>query len=93
MPPECGTGRRSQEDGARVRRGIYEGISEGDPKEEINQMVGLPEKLIYMVNLRDYSFDLSDEMTIESILLQAKRNMHRLSKGKGRCRFNVWRLL
>ena len=49
-------------------RGLYEGISEGDPKEEINQMVGLPEKLIYMVNLRDYSFDLSDEMTIESIL-------------------------
>ncbi len=49
-------------------RGLYEGISEGDPEEEINQIVGLPEKLIYQVNLRDYSFDLSDRMTIESII-------------------------
>ena len=49
-------------------RGLYEGISKGDPKEEINQIVGLPEKLIYMINLRDYSFDLSDQLTVESIL-------------------------
>lgn len=49
-------------------RGLYEGISKGDPKEEINQIVGLPEKLIYRINLRDYSFDLSDQLTVESIL-------------------------
>ncbi|MBR4513679.1 MAG: hypothetical protein IKO61_02160 [Lachnospiraceae bacterium] len=49
-------------------RGLYEGISKGDPNEEINQLVGLPEKLIYMVNLRNYAFDFSDQRTIEAIL-------------------------
>ena len=57
----------SLEDYTRLR-GLYEGISKGDPKEEINQLVGLPEKLIYMVNLRDYEFGLSNQMTIEAIL-------------------------
>ena len=57
----------SQEDYTLIR-GLYEGISKGDPNEEINRIVGLPEKLIYMVNLRQYSFSFSDQMTVESIL-------------------------
>ena len=57
----------SLEDYTRLR-GLYEGISKGDSKEEINQLVGLPEKLIYMVNLRDYAFGISNQMTIEAIL-------------------------
>ncbi len=57
----------SQEDYTLIR-GLYEGISKGDPNEEINRIIGLPEKLIYVVDLRRYSFPFSDQMTIESIL-------------------------
>lgn len=53
-------------------RGLYEGISRGDPKEEINQMVGLPEQLIYQANLKMYHFAECDQMTMESILKAEK---------------------
>ena len=49
-------------------RALYEGISKGDPKEEINQIVGIPEKVIYTVNLRNYDFAIADRLTIESVL-------------------------
>ncbi len=61
----------SMEDYTRIR-GLYEGISKGEPKEEINQIVGLPEQLIHLVNLKMYHFAECDQMTVESILKAKK---------------------
>ncbi len=57
----------SPEDYTEIRK-LYEGISRGDPEEEINQMVGIPEQLIYKVNLRNHDPDFADQMTVEMIM-------------------------
>ena len=53
-------------------RGLYEGISKGDPREEINQIVGIPEQMLNQAGRNLYRFEESDQMTVESILKAEK---------------------
>lgn len=60
-------GKLSEEVFTEVRK-LYEGIFLGEVEEEINQIMKIPEEIIYKCNLQDYRFEYCDQVTIESVL-------------------------